>query len=279
MPSTPVPVEKRLEEWVRQQGYPLELAVANQFRQGEFSVVQGTYYEDPQEKIAREIDVVATRYSTTSACDLQFTAVLECKSSSEKPWVVFTSLTRKNERAAVRLRAASLAGKTYLTKGALDQDVRALELFQLRARVGYGVTQAFTGGKDVAYAALMGAAKAAADQLRDYTDNWDAYEPLALIVFPVVVTDARLFECFIDESGELRLEEASRLTVSWQHPGVGKPLLLIDIVRSDAVPSYVGIMKEALALLSSKDKAAAAAQKAWERKYATEESSAAPNGG
>jgi len=275
MPSAPVPIEKRLARWIEQQGYPLELAVANQFRQAEFSVAQGTYYEDPQEKIAREIDVVATRYSTTSACDLQITAVVECKSSSEKPWVVFTSLKRKNERAAVRLRAASLAGKSYLIKAALDEDVRALELFRLRERVGYGVTQAFTTGKDVAYAALMGAAKAAVDQLRDFTDNWEESEPLALIVLPVVVTDARLFECFIDPSGSLQLEEASRLTVSWQHPGVGKPVLLIELVRADAVLSYVGAMKEALALLSSKEKAASAAQKAWERKYATGESSAA----
>lgn len=40
-------LEKKIEEWLEKQGYPLETRVARAFRNAGFNVVQSDYYRDP----------------------------------------------------------------------------------------------------------------------------------------------------------------------------------------------------------------------------------------
>lgn len=95
-------------------------------------------------------------------------------------------------------------------------------------------------------------------------------DALALIVLPIVVTDARLFECFIDDAGEMQLREATHLTIGWQHPGAERPLMFVEILRADEVGAYATAVREALGVLSSKEKAAAGATAACQKKQMTD---------
>ena len=50
-------IEKKLKKWLNEQGYPLEMQVAESFRKAGFDVSQSDYYLDPETNILREIDV------------------------------------------------------------------------------------------------------------------------------------------------------------------------------------------------------------------------------
>lgn len=52
-------IEKEIRKWLKNQGYPLEMKVASQFRDAGFDVTLSNYYTDPENQANREIDVVA----------------------------------------------------------------------------------------------------------------------------------------------------------------------------------------------------------------------------
>jgi hypothetical protein len=53
-------VEQRVSEWLTEQGYPLELRVAQAFTGAGAEVKQAEYFKDSETGKFREIDVVAT---------------------------------------------------------------------------------------------------------------------------------------------------------------------------------------------------------------------------
>ena len=79
----------KIAKWLRGQGYPLEMIVAAALRKENFYTNQGFYYSDPETNTSREIDIIATKMDTFGLFQVQF--VVECKSSLDKPWVLFTS--------------------------------------------------------------------------------------------------------------------------------------------------------------------------------------------
>src|SRR4051812_15599149 len=103
-------MEKDLIEKVKaalgKSGFPLEMYVAEKLRAVGFEVSQAEYFEDPTSGKQREIDVVAKKSVPlveqpslgTKLEDVDFTdfnktlrliLTIECKSSPEKPWVIF----------------------------------------------------------------------------------------------------------------------------------------------------------------------------------------------
>ena len=50
-------LEKRVADWLKTQGYPLEMRVASALREVGFDVSQSEYYNDPDTQTSREIDV------------------------------------------------------------------------------------------------------------------------------------------------------------------------------------------------------------------------------
>lgn len=82
----------RVRDWLRGQGYPLEMRVAQCFMDAGFDVIQSAVYEDPQEGKSREIDVRTQYWAPIHKGDFQsFVTVgcdIECKLSADKPWVL-----------------------------------------------------------------------------------------------------------------------------------------------------------------------------------------------
>ncbi len=82
---------KRVESWLDSSGRALELRVACAFRQhGATAVQQSFEHVDPRSQQVREADGRAD-FPWTDLSDLPctITAVVECKSSQDKPWVAF----------------------------------------------------------------------------------------------------------------------------------------------------------------------------------------------
>lgn len=191
-----VDLKQQLLSWLEKQGYYLEMKVAKALRGIGQEVVQSWYYEDPEAGKSREIDVVG-RF-TDEGGFIQAYFVIECKKTS-KPWILFTS------DRAVYNRYRSFAIMTERAQAAVLKNMTAMKSipwFTKEGRVGHGITEAFTSGDDITFKAGMAATKAAISFLKS-----DLPQLAMAFYFPVVVVEGPLYECYLDESSNAKLEQ------------------------------------------------------------------------
>ena len=125
-------LESRITEWLETQGYPLEMVVAREFQSAGFRVLQSDYYSGPESNSSREIDVIAHLQEQVGSCLVRLSFCIECKSSQDKPWIIFTSAgVRLANPARVVQRASSLLGTLFLQKLARDNEIQSLNMFSI----------------------------------------------------------------------------------------------------------------------------------------------------
>lgn len=230
-------INDRITDWLNSQGYPLEMSVAEVLQNLNFNVRQSEYYIDEESAQHREIDIVASLQKEVGDKLIRISLILECKVSKDKPWIIFTS---KNTRIAtpgrVAQRAGSKFGNIILRNLAHKKEIQDLNLFSLPERPGYGLTQAFTSGNDVAYNSCISVSKATraiviqADQIRN--------ERYVNISFPILVIDGRLFETYLNDSNEMSVNEVSQGILLWRNPVIGMPHTVINVITKDVLEDY-----------------------------------------
>lgn len=202
-------LESRLHKWLATQGYPLEMKFAERVRKlTKLSVRQGWHFEDPEQGTSREIDIVCSANEIYGFAEINF--VVECKATS-KPWVIFSSedaIASYNRLSAFGIFSeeafSEIADKAFDLENSCAAAKKIPWLWK-EGRVGYSIAQAFEGGGEAPYAGCMSALKASL-WLQEKS-LWQSAEHRKFVAtFPVVVTSSPLFECYLDETGELRLE-------------------------------------------------------------------------
>jgi len=195
-------LKKKIQKWLKDQGYPLEMRVATSFRKKGFDVIQSHFYSDPENEIYREIDIVASLPEFTGIIDISF--VIECKSSKKKPWLLFTSehvLEGWNILNSFCIHSKPCR-KALIDKGI--ETVIRLPWMKKKDRVAYGITQAFKTGEDVTFKASTSVLKAAIAR-KKYLHERNLV-PL-VFVFPIIVLEGSAMECFIDGKGRMSIKE------------------------------------------------------------------------
>ncbi len=237
----------KLVEWLKSQGYPLEMTVAAEFQKSGFTVSLSDYYDECDTGESREIDVTALKWSDFErVAVLQVCWRIECKLARDKPWVVFVSGAQP-ERFLPFNALASSTYKTSLVEAYKDMALRSrLQGLPLIQRyVGHGVTQVFTSGQDIPYKAVMSAAKASLDRINQFKEmeaNPTAFQEhhrLLCIAFPVVVIDGKLFECSSDEDGELHVVEVESSALLWKGTGRSYSSTLVQLVTNQALAQFI----------------------------------------
>ncbi|MBV8759302.1 MAG: hypothetical protein JO257_18590 [Deltaproteobacteria bacterium] len=256
------PLVGKIKDWLAQNGYPLEMRVTRMFRTAKCKkVVQSEFYETTNEKgepIWREIDVAAQVARTIKGshplkptegvqffCDFFFTC--ECKNNAraDRPWLVFTDIhaAPTNFPLMMGLPMSGLAMQLMfrVTADREFDETTALEFFAPR-RVGYGAVQpSFGGGTkprenyDGAHQAITSVLSAANAK----TNVTSGLYKIVRIVLPVVVITAPLYECYLDEHGQIQLESREEMTMFWRNPQVGLPDSIVFIVREPAMPAFI----------------------------------------
>jgi hypothetical protein len=198
---------RKIREWLDKQGYPLEMRVARALSSLQdddrflSSIVQSSIYSDPDTENSREIDVEV--HSTDIFGGFEFKVFCECKKSS-RPWVVFTS--QRTAWHMSRIRAFAVTSKTaseVLARRIME--CREVPWFCKGERIGYGLREAFNQNVDTPFKAIQSSVKAAVSELRR-SRNRSSGDHFAFI-FPVLVVEAPLFECYLDEEGAPQLQE------------------------------------------------------------------------
>lgn len=243
------PLEDSLRAWLDTQGYPLELELALSFQNKGYRVFQSDYYLDPESGDQREIDILAYKDNDCGDIIVRISFVVECKTSRDKPWVLFTSkAARLGSRAKIVQRSASEIGKELLYELADRDDVKEMKLFKIGNRPAYGARQALANGPDAAYAAMNSVSKAASARATKTTKR------ICQIVFPLICIDGRLFEYFIAEDATKQVAEIKNGVILWRNPVLGLPHTIISVVTLAGLEDWLNnIDADIEAILSSCD--------------------------
>lgn len=240
----------KVHGWLEKQGYPLEMLVARAFNNSDFYVKMSDFYTDFETGKPREIDVTA-QYFTEAFSSLpvllQVSFHIECKSSPDKPWILFASDTSKDEIGLGYERfISSNIYQTFLT-GMLSQSNRHLFYPKLEKfvsiipqNVGYGITQAFTNGQDITFQALTSALKSAVSRIELFNASSKITEKKyqCAIAFPVVVVDGTLLEGKIDKNGKIQLAEIDSGMLHWKFPNPTRSSPLVSIITKSSLENY-----------------------------------------
>lgn len=244
-------LKNKIEEWLLSQGYPLEMRVAASFRDNGFNVIQSHYYSDPQTNIMREIDVIALHPDYTGCIDISF--VIECKVSKKHPWLLFSSkyaIEGFNLLFAYCINSKS-ARNVLIEKGI--ETALSLQWMKKDGRMAYGITQAFTSGDDRTFKATTSVLKAAiARKLSLDSQKWKPFS----FIFPVIILDGPLFECFLNDDGKLSIEpfEDGFLFFPWNISGeAGTCIRILSLNSLSRFVSEAKTVGDSLTLLLEKD--------------------------
>jgi hypothetical protein len=240
--QTPNDIQAKLQAWLDQEGYPLEFATAAVFRRHGFIVRQGTYVRVDSDEKAREIDVVAYMDAEGEALVRAY-HVVECKWSRDKPWVVFTGSGSMASAACITQTISSLLGSAILWTQAGLEPLHRMSLFETPRRAGFNGRQAFSKGNDEFYNSMKSVSSLSTFLVQNYDNAQRARGTLptcAIIAFPVIVIDGRLFEAYFDSTGNnLKLGESNCLRCHWKGAPAWSLHATIDIVTFDYLDTFV----------------------------------------
>jgi hypothetical protein len=229
----------KLRDWLQTEGYPFEMRVAQAFARAGFAIQQSDYYHDPEKGVPREVDVVASVKSSVRF-DLIFRIIflIECKSSLDKPWLLFcTPGDDLPKPAKITQRISSKAALRVQMGLAQDKNVQNLALFNFRAPVGYGLKQAFAKDKDIAYSAMFSVGSAAEARGLLWTNH--PHEPhIVELIFPVIAIEGRLFKCWLDEADVVSVNEITAGTLLWSKGSGHRGHTIIDVQTRSSIEDF-----------------------------------------
>jgi hypothetical protein len=244
-------LKTKVHKWLNDQGYPLEMQVAKSFLGSSYKVTQSYFYTDPENSDSREIDVVAS-YSDHLG-HLTISLIFECKSCKDKPWILFTS----ESSTFFGNRVNAFAVIDGFTRGTVLEAFRntgpeefKFPWFNKHIRNGYGISAVFNnGGGDVTYTAIMSVLKASIAIMRESSD--DSF-PRVQLNFPIIVTDSPLFEAYMNENGEIKLNEITDGYLSFYKEISNYEGTFIHIISSKHLSVIVKESEELIIFLKNK---------------------------
>lgn len=229
---------RKVVEWLESTGFPLEMEAAAAFRFAGFEVRQSGTYSDPNTEKGREIDIHASDPDLIGAININF--VVECK-TSPKPWVVLTSADAFSNYNRIQMFAVTSENGRKAIADRLPTFGSLQPYIEQPSSGGYGLRQAFAEKSDAAYTASVNVLSACQSIVRSMEGG--ARESLTF-VFPVIVVDAPIFECVLNDDGRLhvtKVQESSYLFSTYLPEYVGSR---ITIIQKGLLPQFATRAKE-----------------------------------
>ena len=238
-------LDQTVLEWLKKQGYPLELRVGRAFRASGWDVHHARWYTDLESNKPREIDLYARLEEGESNPYKSATIALaiECK-SSEKPWVVFTAA----DPVPVDRFIGSMVADGASSDALLVTDVQKIarpHLLNPAVQVGHGIVKALgenrSGDPTTPYAALRGVVGAAAALGREQEEVADMIGDgvaMATLTLPLVVFDGVLYQYALDADKQELLTRLDWTTANISRSDMASTVN-VHIVTADYLDRWV----------------------------------------
>lgn len=234
-------IEKKLKDWLSKQGYPLEMVVAESFRRAGFDVSQSDYYHDPESNTLREIDIIAKKSILVGEdifTDVSY--VIECKSTNEKPWILFTSENMRPYDPIIEpnyYMGTNIAEDILLNLGIDEKLNKLTPCYHEQKRHGYGLIQSFSNGPDMAFKAIMSVANSAISIIQK--NNKPKFGKQCKLIFPLIVIKGRLFESYIQNSSDTAINEITFGHLMWKGSVFERSTIPITVITDNYIPKFV----------------------------------------
>lgn len=233
--------EAAVRKWVENTGYPFELAIGESLRSAGWEVEHARWFEDPTEEKWRELDVFGSVHTANDLGDTHanLNLAIECKVSSDKPWVLF---------AAPTTTAGALRFWHWGTVDELSRQIAFVASVNkvdppyslgLKEEQCHGVVKAFgdnkTGdptGPFSAARSVIGAVAAIGAESAVFFDR--ARDSHAFLQFnvPVLVLDGSLYVYRYDSEEGQRLRSTETAVLAMASPFDGQPVLVRVVTKA-----------------------------------------------
>lgn len=237
-------INKNIETWISKKGFPFEMEIARAFQSSGFIVTISDFYVDYETNDSREIDIIALRNSDREIkTPLQVCINIECKSSREKPWVLFVS-DAQPEHFIPFHTLCSKPFKSFLYE--MYPKLPNWKEFNKSPilnpnKYAHSITQAFSSGKDLPFEAIMKTIKSAIYRVNDFDKRiFKSHNKYYnIIVFPTIVIDTRLFECTLDKADKITINEVQSGVLFWKGINPITSSSIIQIVTKPAINDFI----------------------------------------
>jgi hypothetical protein len=201
-------LRQKVQDWLHRQGYPLEMRAARAFKKRRWHLHHSRRYTDPFTGKEREVDLIA--FNDVNGALVAGHAVVECKWSPDKPWVLFAAATRALTSVGHFHSTPMTEAAKRMTEVLVNDDMPGFPLFADREE-GYMLVQARLsqgagkddGALDAAHTATL-AAMTAADFTAARMSEATNY---AIVYVPTIVVDGELYRCSLDDDGDVVVTE------------------------------------------------------------------------
>jgi len=237
-------------KWLSTQGFLLEMKVAKKFYDNNFEVISSSIYEDPINKISREIDVIVSKGTLFDKhIRLNITFVIECKYSRDKPWVLFKAseqnLFGKNYNIVFR-NCSDHAKLLLLELDSFNKELNNNYLFSFNEDLYYGIKRAHIETDHMINGAVTEVCNAVrARELKIDRFNTSLITNLE-VLFPIIVVQGSLFETYLDDKLGLVLNEINHGHLFVSKPELGNERMYIDIISFDHLDYYIEKISQAV---------------------------------
>ena len=236
-------------EFVENSGFPHEIRVVRAFEAAGFRSFPSVSYEDEGTGDAGEIDLLAFREVEETGASFRLSYVVECKRSTDIPWLLFRSTTGGTRIDAFQrslLHLTSRGIELLLHTFASDWK-HLLRLTEPLNGVASRVRDA-KENRDVAYKAVAAVLRAARIQIEGTNAAQESAKrdrtPIPFeIIRPVVVLGGSLFYCDFAADGRFDLVETERGAVLASPPRAWPRSVLLDVVTERGLSSYLDEQK------------------------------------
>lgn len=238
-------MKEQIAEWLRQQGYPMELSVGRLLRDQGWHVEHSPWYTDPESGKSREVDIQATIYAGDGERRrwISVGLVIECKQTTSKPWVVFTAPRDTTALQGMNSIVADDFSRDLLYS--VPPEVGLASFLRPSNTIGHAAVRAFADPKNGdptgPYSALRSAVNAAAAigvTNEEISLNGAPQTMMAHLLLPTVVIDGPLFSYSIEENDDESLAEMPWIQTSIASPVDGS-MAIVTIVNRSSLSEYV----------------------------------------
>lgn len=227
-----------VQSWLSQNGYVLEMEVAQAFLPSCSQVTQGRQYIDPVSNKLRETDVFCCWNVYGSSGPHVVEMAIECKSTTS-PWIAFFGASKEaNEMARY---------PSQITAKSPDcRECRELRSFYdigpgKSTPIAYSITEkkSAKSDKDLARDAVLAVTSAAVGILREVeNDQPGSTAHYSYRILPVVITKSPIVACSLAGDSEIGLSRINSCWISTFHEtrDIGKPILGLVVNHASLGP-------------------------------------------